>query len=63
MIQTDATAVGTITELQVRKQRYKLTMFTRLYRILWLAVLLIGIFFVVSTLSFSSRLAVCPRFG
>lgn len=47
---------GTITELQVRKQRYKLQMFTRLYRILWLTVVVIAIFFVVSSLSFSERL-------
>lgn len=44
-------------ELQVRKQNYKLLMFTRLYRILWLTVLVIAIFFVVSSLSFSERLA------
>jgi hypothetical protein len=49
--------IGTIVELEVRKQRYKLTMFTRLYRILWLTVVVIAIFFVVSSLSFSERLA------
>ena len=44
-------------ELQVRKQNYKLAMFTRLYRILWLTVVVIAAFFVVSSLSFSERLA------
>jgi hypothetical protein len=32
-------------------------MFTRLYRILWLTVVVIFIFFVVSSFSFSERLA------
>ncbi|KZT55043.1 hypothetical protein CALCODRAFT_510372 [Calocera cornea HHB12733] len=48
---------GTIQELAARKQRYKLSMFTRLYRILLGAVVLMSIFFVVSSLSFSNRLA------
>ncbi|KZO95957.1 hypothetical protein CALVIDRAFT_515235 [Calocera viscosa TUFC12733] len=48
---------GTILELAARKQRYKLSMFTRLYRILLGAVVLMSIFFVVSSLSFSNRLA------
>ncbi|KAJ7631174.1 lung seven transmembrane receptor-domain-containing protein [Roridomyces roridus] len=48
---------ATITQLRARKQRYKLSMFEYLYRILLFAVLVIAIFFVVSTLSFSGRLA------
>ncbi|EJT99947.1 hypothetical protein DACRYDRAFT_23484 [Dacryopinax primogenitus] len=48
---------GTIQELASRKQRYKLSMFTRLYRILLGAVVIMAIFFVVSSLSFSNRLA------
>jgi hypothetical protein len=32
-------------------------MFTRLYRILWLTVFFIAVFFVVSSMSFSARLA------
>ncbi|KIY69163.1 hypothetical protein CYLTODRAFT_489174 [Cylindrobasidium torrendii FP15055 ss-10] len=48
---------ATITELRARKQKYKLTMFTRLHRILIFTVIVIAIFFVVSTLSFSGRLA------
>ncbi|KJA25787.1 hypothetical protein HYPSUDRAFT_213719 [Hypholoma sublateritium FD-334 SS-4] len=48
---------ATIAHLRARKQRYKLKMFERLYYILLLAVLVILIFFVVSTMSFSGRLA------
>jgi hypothetical protein len=48
---------STMTHLQVRKQRYKLSMFTKLHRILLATVLVIAIFFVVSSLSFSARLA------
>jgi len=47
---------GTITGLAVRKQRYKLTMFRRLYWSLVGSVAVIMIFFVVSSMSFSSRL-------
>lgn len=48
---------GTIAQLKARKQRYKLSMFTKLHRILLGVVLVISIFFVVSSLSFSNRLA------
>ncbi|KAF8898991.1 protein PTM1 [Infundibulicybe gibba] len=48
---------STITQLRARKQRYKLGMFERLHRILLFTVLIIAIFFVVSSLSFSGRLA------
>lgn len=48
---------ATITQLRARKQRYKLTMFTRLYRILLATVVIIAVFFVISSLSFSDRLA------
>jgi len=48
---------ATISQLRARKQRYKLSMFEYLYRILLFAVVVIAIFFVVSTLSFSGRLA------
>jgi hypothetical protein len=48
---------ATIAQLRARKQRYKLTMFTRLYRILLGTVVIIAIFFVISSLSFSDRLA------
>lgn len=48
---------ATIAQLRARKQRYKLTMFTRLYRILLLTVVIIAIFFIISSLSFSDRLA------
>lgn len=47
---------GTILHLQQRKQRYKLQMFQRLWRILIMAVIAVAAFFVVSTLSLSSRL-------
>ncbi|KAF9015617.1 lung seven transmembrane receptor-domain-containing protein [Cyathus striatus] len=48
---------ATIAELRSRKQRYKLKMFERLYHILLFAVVVIAAFFVVSSLSFSGRLA------
>jgi hypothetical protein len=48
---------ATISQLRSRKQRYKLTMFERLHRILLFTVVFILIFFVVSSLSFSGRLA------
>ncbi|EUC63858.1 lung seven transmembrane receptor [Rhizoctonia solani AG-3 Rhs1AP] len=47
---------GTMAELADRKQTYKLGMFRALYRILLLAVIIIGAFFVVSSMSFSNRL-------
>ncbi|KAH0591001.1 hypothetical protein H2248_001112 [Termitomyces sp. 'cryptogamus'] len=48
---------ATIAQLRARKQRYKLKMFQRLYYILLGAVVVIAVFFVVSSLSFSGRLA------
>jgi len=48
---------ATIAQLRARKQRYKLSMFENLYRILLFTVVVIMVFFVVSTLSFSGRLA------
>ncbi|KAF9535642.1 protein PTM1 [Crepidotus variabilis] len=48
---------GTITHLRARKQHYKLKMFERLYYILLSAVVVIAVFFVVSSMSFSGRLA------
>ena len=48
---------GTIAELRQRKQRYKLRMFRRLQLILIGAVIIIGAFFVVSSMSFSNRLS------
>ncbi|KAF8216010.1 lung seven transmembrane receptor-domain-containing protein [Mycena galopus ATCC 62051] len=48
---------ATIAQLRARKQRYKLSMFETLYRILLFTVVVIAVFFVVSTLSFSGRLA------
>lgn len=50
-------SIATISQLAARKQRYKLTMFKRLYYILLVAVVVIAIFFVVSSYSFSDRLA------
>ena len=47
---------GTIMHLQARKQRSKLQMFQRLWRILMLAVIAVAAFFVVSSLSLSNRL-------
>lgn len=48
---------ATITELRNRKQHYKLSMFRRLHWILQFTVLVIAAFFVVSSLSFSGRMA------
>ncbi|TCD66492.1 hypothetical protein EIP91_001317 [Steccherinum ochraceum] len=48
---------ATTAQLAARKQRYKLRMFKWLYRILMLTVLVITIFFVVSSFTFSGRLA------
>ncbi|KAG6914637.1 hypothetical protein DXG01_016198 [Tephrocybe rancida] len=48
---------ATIAQLRSRKQKYKLGMFERLYYILLATVVVIAIFFVVSSLSFSGRLA------
>lgn len=48
---------ATIAQLRARKQRYKLKMFERLYYILLLSIFIIAIFFVVSSMSFSGRLA------
>ncbi|KAI0275030.1 lung seven transmembrane receptor-domain-containing protein [Gloeopeniophorella convolvens] len=47
----------TIAQLRARKQHYKLRMFRRLQYILFFVVLIIAIFFVVSTLTFTGRLA------
>ncbi|KAG6817752.1 hypothetical protein H0H87_004543 [Tephrocybe sp. NHM501043] len=48
---------ATIAQLRARKQKYKLKMFERLYYILLATVVVIAIFFVVSSMSFSGRLA------
>jgi LytS/YehU family sensor histidine kinase len=48
---------GTIVQLAARKQRYKLGMFKWLYRILMMTVLMVVIFFVVSSMTFSGRFA------
>lgn len=47
---------GTILHLQQRKQRSKLLMFQRLWRILVISVIAVAAFFVVSTMSLSGRL-------
>ncbi|WWC87461.1 uncharacterized protein L201_002350 [Kwoniella dendrophila CBS 6074] len=47
---------GTIMHLQARKQRYKLQMFQRLWRILIISVIAVAAFFVVSSMSLSNRL-------
>ncbi|WVF66945.1 hypothetical protein IAT40_001688 [Kwoniella sp. CBS 6097] len=47
---------GTILHLQARKQRYKLQMFQRLWRILIISVIAVAAFFVVSSMSLSNRL-------
>jgi hypothetical protein len=49
--------LGTMRQLSVRKQKYKLRMFKRLYYILLGAVAIIAVFFVISSVSFSDRLA------
>jgi hypothetical protein len=48
---------ATIAHLRARKQRYKLRMFQRLHLVLLFAVLVVLAFFVVSSVSFSGRLA------
>ncbi|KAI0756841.1 lung seven transmembrane receptor-domain-containing protein [Daedaleopsis nitida] len=48
---------ATITQLAARKQRYKLSMFIWLHRILMMTVVVIAIFFVVSSMTFSGRFA------
>lgn len=48
---------ATIRELQQRKQRYKLSMFKYLQRILIGALAVIVAFFVLSSMSFSDRLS------
>ncbi|KAL0576801.1 hypothetical protein V5O48_005171 [Marasmius crinis-equi] len=48
---------ATITELRARKQRYKLRMFEKLNWVLMFSVCIILIFFIVSSFSFSGRLA------
>lgn len=47
---------STIQDLETRKQSFKKQMFTRLYRILVGAVIVIAAFFVISSISFSNRL-------
>lgn len=47
---------GTILHLAQRKQRFKLQMFQRLWRILVVSVIAVLAFFVVSTMSLSNRL-------
>ncbi|GAA98706.1 uncharacterized protein L969DRAFT_83759 [Mixia osmundae IAM 14324] len=47
---------STIADLTARKQTFKKLMFTRLYRILIGAIIVIASFFVISSVSFSSRL-------
>ena len=48
---------ATIAQLAARKQRYKLSMFIWLHRILMMTVVVIAIFFVVSSMTFSGRFA------
>ncbi|KAA1468007.1 hypothetical protein DENSPDRAFT_857022 [Dentipellis sp. KUC8613] len=48
---------ATMSQLKARKQHYKLRMFQRLHWILLFVVFVVAIFFVVSSLSFSGRLA------
>ncbi|KAG7098919.1 hypothetical protein E1B28_000816 [Marasmius oreades] len=48
---------ATITQLRTRKQKYKLAMFEKLNYVLMFSVFIILIFFVVSSFSFSGRLA------
>lgn len=48
---------ATIAQLKARKQRYKLAKFEKLYYILLLVVAAIAVFFVVSSFTFSGRLA------
>lgn len=42
--------------LQARKQRHKLQMFQRLWRILVISVIAVAAFFVVSSMSLSNRM-------
>lgn len=49
------TLKGTILHLQARKQRNKLAIFKKLYRILMVAVVAVTVFFVISTLALSNR--------
>lgn len=49
--------LATINQLAARKQHYKLRMFQRLYRLLLFTVLMVVVFFVVSSMTFSGRLA------
>ena len=49
------TLTGTILHLQARKQRNKLAIFKKLYRILMVAVVAVTVFFVISTLALSNR--------
>jgi hypothetical protein len=51
------TSAGTIAQLAARKQRFKLGMFRTLHRILLATSLVILAFFVVSSMTFSNRLA------
>lgn len=46
---------ATIKDLETRKQSFKKSMFTRLYRILMGAVVVIAAFFVITSMSFSNR--------
>ncbi|KAI0257174.1 lung seven transmembrane receptor-domain-containing protein [Lactifluus subvellereus] len=48
---------ATISQLKARKQHYKLRMFQKLQYILLFVVFVVSIFFVVSTLTFTGRLA------
>lgn len=48
---------ATIAQLRARKQHYKLRMFQKLQYILLFVVFVIAIFFIVSTLTFTGRLA------
>jgi hypothetical protein len=48
-------ALATKAELAARKQTYKLKMFQKLHYILFFAVLIVIVFFVITSMSFSSR--------
>ena len=54
---TQPSTPATIAQLAARKQRYKLSMFIWLHRILMMTVVVIAIFFVVSSMTFSGRFA------
>jgi hypothetical protein len=54
---SDCFSQATIAQLRARKQRYKLTMFQRLHLILLMAVVVIAVFFIVSSFTFTGRLA------